>query len=224
MQAILQGVFLILGLILASGLLVMSQYAIESASKSQLREWSSRGDRAAGVALRFSEDPRRLLWTVRAWTTVLFSLAGVYAGASLVPRMSEAVAGFGILAPYQTGIGLGIVAIALSIISLVLSDLVPRRIALVRPERIAKLISWPVRALALVAVPVVGTLNGVTDLVLRAFGIRPAQEPPVTQEEISVLLQEGTKAGVLEEGEHELIKRVFRFSDRRARALDDASQ
>jgi putative hemolysin len=73
--------------------------------------------------------------------------------------------------------------------------------------------------LALLAVPVMGLLNSLTELALRTIGIRPAVEPPVTQEEISLLLQEGTKAGVFEEGEHEMIKRVFRFCDRRARAL-----
>ena len=219
MHAIIPQVLLILGLILASGLLAMSEYAIGSAAKSQLRDWSSRGDRASGVALGFSDDPKRLLWTVRAWMTALGTMAGVYAGATLVPRLSPEIGGIAPFAPYQHEIGLGIVVLAIALLSLVANELVPRRIALVRPERIAKLVAWPVRALAIVAIPVVGSLSRATDLVLRSVGIRPAQEPPVTQEEISVLLQEGTKAGVLEEGEHELIKRVFRFSDRRARAL-----
>src|SRR4029077_5511291 len=96
---------------------------------------------------------------------------------------------------------------------------VPRRIALSRPERIARILSLPIRAVAIVAVPIVGFLSAATDLGLRALVIRPAHEPPITEEEISVLLQEGTKAGVFEAGEHEMIKRVFRFSDRRARAL-----
>ncbi len=79
--------------------------------------------------------------------------------------------------------------------------------------------SIPIRGLSLLAFPVMSVLSAATDLVFRTIGIRPAQEPPVTQEEISLLLQEGTKAGVFEEGEHEMIKRVFRFCDRRARAL-----
>jgi putative hemolysin len=219
MQPIIAEVLLPLGLILASGLLALSQYAIESAAKSQLREWSSRGDRAAGAALALSEDPKRLLWTVRAGMTVLTTLAAVFGGALLVPRLSRALSGLGPGAPYHHGIGVGVVVLAISIASLVFNELVPRRIALGRPERIARLVAWPTRALVVVAAPLVGLLSGGIDLGLRAFGLRPPAAPLVTQEEISVLLQEGTEAGVLEEGEHELIKRVFRFSDRRARAL-----
>jgi len=219
MQAIFVDVLLILGAIVASGLLAMSELAIGSASKSRLRNWSGQGDRGAAAALGLSERPKRLLWTVQAGTTLLGALAGVYGGATLVPRLSRAIEGIGPLAPYHRGMGLGFVILAITFTSLVLGELVPRRIALSRPERIARLVSRPIGAVAIVAIPFVGFLSAATDLVLRALGVRPAQEPPVTEEEISVLLQEGTKAGVFEAGEHEMIKRVFRFSDRRARAL-----
>jgi putative hemolysin len=219
MQPILPEVLLIFGLILASGLLALSEHAIAAAAKSQLRDWTSRGDRAAGAALGLSEEPTRLLWTVRAGMTVLTTLAAVFGGMTLAPQLSRALAGLGPVAPYHEGIGVAVVVLGISIASLVLSELVPRRIALLRPERIARLVARPTRALAVVATPLVGFLSGATDLVLRALGLRPIHEPPVTQEEISVLLEEGTEAGVLEAGEHELIKRVFRFSDRSARAL-----
>jgi len=219
MQAIHVDVLLILGVIVASGLLAISEVAIGSASKSRLRDWSRRGDRGAGVALGLTEDPKRLLWTVRAGTTLLGTLAGVYGGATLGPRLCRAIAGIGPLAPYDRVIGLGLLILAITVASLVLSDLVPRRIALYRPDRIASVVSRPIRAVAIVAVPPVRLLSAATDLFLRGLGVRQAHEPPVTEEEISVLLQEGTKAGVFEAGEHEMIKRVFRFSDRRARAL-----
>ena len=101
-------VLLILGVIVAIGLLAMSEHAIGSASKSRLRQWSSRGDRGAEAALGLSEDPKRLLWTVQAGTTLLGTLAGVYGGATLVPRLSRAIEGIGPLAPYHRGIGLGV--------------------------------------------------------------------------------------------------------------------
>jgi len=219
MQAIHVELLLILGAVVASGLLAMSELAIGSASKAQLRHWSSQGDRGAGAALGLGEDPRRLLWTVQAGTTLLGTLAGVYGGATLGPRLCRAIEAIGPLAPYNRGIGLGLLILAITLASLVLGDLVPRRFALYRPERIARVVARPIRAVGTVAIPFVASLSAVTDLVLRALGVRPAHEPPVTQEEISVLLQEGTKAGVFEQGEHEMIKRVFRFSDRRARAL-----
>ena len=150
--------------------------------------------------------------------TLLGTLAGVYSGVTLAPQLIRAIEQVGPLAPYGHLIGVGVIVLAITFMSLVLAELVPRRIALLRPERIARLVSRPVRALATVAVPLVGLLSAATDRAMRALGVRPKPEPPVTQEEISVLLREGTKAGVFEEGEHEMIKRVFRFSDRRARA------
>ena len=219
MRAIHVETLTIIGLILASGLLAMARYAIESAKKSRLKSWSSHGSRAAGIALHLSDDPKRLDWTVQLGMTLLATLTGVYAGGTWVPALSNATAGIGGLTSYFHALSFGLVVIAITLASLVFSELVPRRLALIRPERIAVLLSVPTRGLALLAVPVMALLNFSTDFVLRALGVRPAQEPPVTQEEISVLLQEGTKAGVFEEGEHEMIKRVFRFCDRRARAL-----
>jgi putative hemolysin len=219
MHANYADVLLILGALLASGLLVMSELAIESASKSRLRHWSSQGDRGAGAALGLAERPRRLAWTVQAGTSALGALAGVVAGATLGPWLCRAIEQLGPLASCGPGLGLGILVLAITLASLVLGNLVPRRIGLYRPDRIARLVSRPLQALSTVAGPFVGALSAATDLGLRALGVRPAQEPLVTEEEISVLLQAGTKAGVFEQGEHEMINRVFRFSDRRARAL-----
>jgi putative hemolysin len=219
MQAMSVDALAVLGLILTNGLLAMSRSAIESAKKSRLNNWSSQGDRPASAALRLSKDPRRLDWTVQLLVTVLTTFIGVYAGTTLVPATGKAIGGFGGLAEYKSILSFWGVVVAIALTSLVFSELVPRRLASFRPEQIARLMSFPIRGLSLLAVPVMSLLSSLTDLVFRAIGIRPAQEPPVTQEEISLLLQEGTKAGVFEEGEHEMIKRVFRFCDRRARAL-----
>jgi putative hemolysin len=219
MQAIYWDVLLILGLILASGVLAMSQFAIGSARKSQLRDWSSQGYRGAGAAVGLSEDSRTLLWTVQGATTLLGSLAGVYAGLTVVPRLIHALETVSPLAPIREPLAIGMIVLAITATSIILAELVPRRIALVQPERIARTLALPVRALAAIVVPLVGVLSRATDRVLQFLGVRPRSEPPITQEKISVLLQEGTKAGVFEAGEHEMIKRVFRFSDRRARAL-----
>ena len=224
MHAIYWDIILILGLILLSGLLAMAELAIGSAPKSRLRDWSNQGYRGAAAALRLSEDPRRLHWTIQAGTTLLGTLAGVYGGVTLAPRLTGAIGRVGPLAPYRDWSGGAFVGLAITLASLVLADLVPRRLALVRPERIAGILSYPVRALAAIAVPLLGSLDAGTDRLMRFLGVRARPEPSVTQEEISVLLRKGTKAGVFEEGEQAMIERVFRFSDRRARALDDAPQ
>ena len=156
--------------------------------------------------------------------TLLATLAGVFAGANLTPRLAHALEKVVPMERYSQAIAVGLIVGTISLLTIVLAELVPRRIALIRPERIARLVSRPVSVLATVAVPIVGMLNKATDRGLRVLGIRPRPDPPVTQEEISILLREGTKAGVFEEGEHEMIKRVFRFSDRRRSRTDDASQ
>jgi putative hemolysin len=219
MQAIYWDIFLILGLLMASGLFAMAELAIGSARKSRLRDWSGQGYRGAAAALRLSEDSKGLHWTVQAGMTMLGTLAGVYAGMTLAPPLVRAIEQVGPLAPYRHAIGVAMLVLAITFSSILLAELIPKRIALVRPERIARMVSRPVRAMASVAVPLVRVLSAATDRLMRVLGVRPRPEPPVTQEEISVLLREGTKAGVFEEGEHEMIERVFRFSDRRARAL-----
>ena len=124
-----------------------------------------------------------------------------------------------LVADYRDAIGIGVVALGITLATLVLGEFVPRRLAMHRPESIAGLVARPIRVLATLANPVVGALSAATDFALRGVGIRPSPEIPVTEEEIRVLMQEGTKAGVFEEGEHEMVKRVLRFGDRRARAL-----
>jgi putative hemolysin len=219
MSAIYAELLLIAVAILASGLLVMSELAIDSATKSRLRHWSSEGDHGARAALDLAQHPQRVLWTVQAGTTFLGALAGVCAGATLGPGLCRLIGRIAPLAAYNRMIGLAVLVLAITLASLVLSNLAPRRMALYRPERIARMASRPIRALAVIAVPVVGLLSATTDLFFRVLGVRPTHEPPVSEEEISMLLQVGTKAGVFEQGEQEMIKRVFRFSDRRAREL-----
>ncbi len=218
MQAISLETLVILGLILLNGLLAMSRAAIESAKKSRLNDWSIQGDRAASAALVLRDDPTRLDWTVQLCATLLTVTIGVYAGTYMLPAIGRALAEPGVAAS-EPILSFWIVIVAITLASLLFSDIMPRRLALLRPERTASLLAFPIRGLSLLAVPVMQLLTGLTNLFLRAIGIRPGEEPPVTQEEVSLLLQEGTKAGVFEEGEHEMIKRVFRFCDRRARAL-----
>jgi putative hemolysin len=219
MQSIYWEVLLILGLILAAAFLAMSEFALGSASRTRLREWARRGDRRARAALRLGEDIRRLRWAVHGGTTLLGVLAAVIGGAILAPRLSQGFEKAEFLAPYHYPVAILIVALVIALGSIVLSELVPRRIAHGRPDRLARIVSLPIQAVAALATPVMAVLSSATDLMLRTVGVRPVHEPPVTQEKISVLLEEATDAGVLEEGEHEMIQRVFRFSDRRARAL-----
>ncbi len=219
MQSIAGGVLIVVGLIMAQGLVALAEAALSGARKSRLKDWASRGDRGAEAAIRLGEDPRRFSPALQAGIMFLGSLAGVYAGAVLQPRLSRVLEQIGPLSPYRHAIGIGSVALALALATLVLGELIPHRIALHRPESIARLLSRPSRALAVLIGPPVGILGAATNGALRVVGIRPSSEAPVTEEAIQELMQEGTKAGVFEEAEHEMVKRVLRFGDRRARAL-----
>ncbi len=132
--------------------------------------------------------------------------------------MSQAIARFPLLAPYCHTIGTGLAVLVVAAGTLLLGEIVPRRIAAVQPEQVARFVSRPLKALAFLSQPVLEFSTQATDRLFNALGLRSTLEPPVTQEQIQVLIHEGTKAGVFEEEEHELLKRVFRFSDRRARA------
>ncbi len=219
MHAIYADVALVLGLIVATGLLSMAEVAIGAGRKSRLRDWSNRGFRGATVALALSDDARAVHQIVHAATSFMASLAAAYAGVTIVPRVSIALERLVAVSSYRNLLGLMLTVIAITVVTIVFGELVPRRLALARPERIAWILARPVQALETVLCPFIRILSAATDRVLRLFGVRPRSEPAVTQEEISVLLQEGAEAGVLAAGQHEMIKRVFRFSGRRASAL-----
>ncbi|MGP0063383.1 MAG: hemolysin family protein [Isosphaeraceae bacterium] len=219
MQSLIGGILVVLGLIAARGILTTAEIALGSARKSRLRGRASRGDRGAEAAIQLGEDPKGFAPTVQAGITLLAVLAGVYGGATLGPDVCRAIGQDGPLGPYGKPIGIGLVALGITAATLVLGEFAPRRVALHWPERIAGLVARPIRALATVTNPIVGLLSAATDLALRAVGMRPKPELPVTEEEIQVLMREGTKAGVFEEAEREMVKRVLRFGDRRARSL-----
>ena len=182
MQSLIGGVLVVLGLILASGVLTLAEFALGSARKSRLRDWSSRGDRGAEMALRLGNDPQGFLSAVQAGMTLLSTLAGVYGGAILGPELGRAIEQFLPLAPYRDAISLSVVVLGITLATLVLAELVPRRIALHRPEPIARLVSRPIRAMAILAKPLVGFLSAATDRALRVVGVRPTPELPITEE------------------------------------------
>jgi putative hemolysin len=219
MRSVFGGVLVVLGLVMAGGLLAMAGIALESARTSRLKGRASRGDRGSEAALRLGEDPKSYSPALQAVIALLGALAGVYGGATLEPELGRVIGANGPLSPYRTAIGIGVVALGITAATLILGELVPRRVALYWPERIAGLTARPIRALSTMTNPLVGALSAATDLALRPVGLRPKPELPVTEEEIQVLMRQGTQAGVFEEAEREMVKRVLRFGDRRARSL-----
>jgi putative hemolysin len=212
-------VIFILILILANGLLAMAEIAVISARKARLQQRADDGDEQARAALDLANDPADFLSTVQIGITLVGVLAGAFGGATIASQISNWVAGFPPLAPYSAAIGVGVVVLLITYFTLVLGELVPKRLALNNPERIASLMAAPMRTLSKLTSPLVRLLSFSSNLVLRLLGAKPSGEPPVTEEEIKVMIEQGTQAGVFAEAEQDMVQAVFRLADRRVGTL-----
>lgn len=205
---------LIFLLLLANGLFAFSEIAMVSARKVRLQQKAEDGDPAARAALELAESPNRFLSTVQIGITLIGILAGALSGATLANRLAEWIARAEALAPYSRGLALAAVVIALTYFSLVIGELIPKRLAMNNPEAAAGAVARPMRFLSNLTFPLVRLLSASTDFGLRLLGIRPSTEPPVTEEEIKVLMEQGTQVGVFEEAEQDMVESVFRLGDR----------
>lgn len=214
----IEAIFILI-LILANGVLAMAEIAVISARKARLQQRADEGDEQASAALELANDPADFLSTVQIGITLVGVLAGAFGGATIARQISIWVAGFPPLAPYSSAIGVGVVVILITYFSLVLGELVPKRLALNNPERVATLVAAPMRFLSQLASPLVRLLSKSSTLVLRLLGAKPSDEPPVTEEEIKVMIELGTQAGVFAEAEQDMVQAVFRLGDRRVGTL-----
>lgn len=219
MSLVLSQILLVFLLILANGLLSMSEIAIISARKTRLQQLAEEGDHQARVALDLAETPNRFLSTVQVGITLTGVFAGAVSGATLGGELAVYVSMVPWLRPYAGAVSITIVVVLITFFTLVLGELVPKRLALNRPERIARAMATPMRALSVVASPLVRLLSLSTDLFLRLLGVRPSEDPPVTEEEIRVLLEQGTEAGIFEEVEQGMVESVLLLDDRRVMGL-----
>jgi putative hemolysin len=212
-------ILIIFLLIAANGVFAMSEMAIVTARKSRLQDWMKRGNRGAKVALDLATAPNQFLSAVQVGITLVGILAGVFAGRSAAQWLANHIVGTPIVGPYHQEIGLALVVLAVTYFSLVLGELVPKRLALRHPESIASYISYPLRWFTKMSAPMVYLLGVSTEAVCRLFGGQRGSEPPVTEEEIKILVQQGTEAGVFEESEQDMFEAVLRLGDKTARSL-----
>ncbi|MEH1794562.1 hemolysin family protein [Nostoc sp.] len=207
-------ILIILVLIIANGVFSMSEMAIVSARKVRLQQLANQGDAKARVALKLAESPNHFLSTVQVGISLIGILTGAFGGATIASRLAVYVKLVPLLAPYSEPLSFGIVVLLITYFSLIVGELVPKRLALNNPERIASIVAIPMQALAAIASPVVFLLSASTDLILRVLGITASTEPQVTEEEIKILIEQGTEAGTFEEAEQDMVERVFRLGDR----------
>ncbi|MHC5725611.1 MAG: hemolysin family protein [Nostoc sp.] len=214
MSSITFEILIILVLIIANGMFSMSEMAIVSARKVRLQQLANQGDAKARVALKLAESPNHFLSTVQVGISLIGILTGAFGGATIANRLAIYIKFVPLLAPYSEPISFGIAVLLITYFSLIVGELVPKRLALNNPEKIASIVAIPMQALAAIASPVVFLLSASTDLILRLLGITASTEPQVTEEEIKILIEQGTEAGTFEEAEQDMVERVFRLGDR----------
>ena len=210
---------IILLLIIINGIFVMSEIALVSSRKARLQQRASEGDEGARKALELASFPNRFLSTSQIGITFISIFAGAFGGATVAGEVEARLKEIPMLTPYSHIASIILVVMVISYFSLVLGELVPKRLGMSRPEKVASLIASPMNMASSLLSPVVHLLSISTDLVLKIAGIKPVEELPVTEEEIKILIDEGTRAGVFEEVEQDIVERVFRLSDRRAASL-----
>ncbi|MEW5916007.1 MAG: hemolysin family protein, partial [Gemmatimonadota bacterium] len=214
MSAIATELIVIVLLLTVNGLLAMSELAVVTARKVRLEQRAEEGDAGAMAALALARDPGQFLSTVQVGITLIGVLAGAFGGATLSEELADGLEHFAPVAEYADAIALGIVVAGITYLSLLIGELIPKRVALSQPERVASLVARPMKVLARAAAPIVALLTGPTNLVLRFFGIRVSAEPSITVKEIRALVEQGAESGVVEDTEHHLVERVFRLGDR----------
>jgi putative hemolysin len=184
-----------------------------------LQQKASDGNKGAARALELAENPNRFFSTVQVGITLIGILSGAYSGATIAEQIGVEIGKIPELTPYSEGIGVGIVVIVITYLTLVLGELVPKRLALNSAERVAVAISRLMLIISKITTPIVYLLSGSTNLVLRILGVQPSTEPEVTEDDLKSMLIQGTESGVFEETEHEMVKRIFRLGDRSVSAL-----
>lgn len=211
--------FLLLGLILLNGILAMTEIALVTARKSRLSKLAAEGDRAADVALKLAEDPTRFLSTIQIGITSIGILSGIVGELALAAPLAHFLQSLHVPAQSAGVIATTLVVVVVTYISIVIGELVPKRIGQINPEAIARLAARPMLALSALTRPFVVLLSASTNTLLRLLGIHQTAENGVTEEEIHAMLNEGSEAGVIEHHQHTMVRNVFRLDDRQLGSL-----
>jgi putative hemolysin len=218
-MSIVSEILVILVVILLNAIFVLSEMSVASSRKARLQQRINEGDKGAKTALNLIQNPNLFLATVQIGITLVGVFVGAVGGVTLSQPLAGWLARIPGLAEYASSIALGIVVIAITFVSIILGELVPKRIALHNPEQIASALAGPMLVVSKLFSPFVWLLGRVTDFILKLLGVKPGSEPPVTEEEIHLLIDQGTQAGVFEEAEQDMVEGVFSLGDHRVYSL-----
>ena len=197
-------IFIILGLIIVNGLFSMAEIALVSARKARLESQAAKGDTDAKRALEMSGHPDRFLSTVQIGITVISVLTGIYSGDNFKKPLESWLQQFDFINPYSNTVATILIVVIITYFTLVLGELVPKRIGLSSPETIAKMMAGPMRLVYWLTFPFIWLLNKSSLLIIRLLKIKE-DDSQVTEEEIKAIINEGTEQGTIEEAEQEII-------------------
>jgi putative hemolysin len=206
-------------LILLNSLFVIAEISLVSARKSRLEALATKGSSSARTALELSENPEVFLSAAQIGITLIAILTGVYSGEKFNGDLAPLIEKITPLKPYAQTIATIIIVILVTFLSIIFGELIPKRLGLLRSEKIAMAIAKPMKWFAKSVHPIVWLLNLITNLIFRVFNVKTVQDNSVTEEEIKAIINEGTEQGTIEEAEHAIIQRIFHLGDRNITSL-----
>ena len=218
-MSITNEIIMIFILILVNAVLAMSEAALVASRKARLQQQASEGNKSSALAIELIEDPNIFLSTVQIGITLIGVLAGAVGGATIAESLAVALQTVPYLGEYSTSIALGTVVISITVLTIWLGELVPKRLGLNSPEKIAQIVAGPMLFLSKVFSPFIKLMSAATNLVLRMMGVNASSEPPITEEELQMLISQGTQAGVFQEAEQEMVEGIFSLGDSRVYSL-----
>ncbi len=207
-------IFIIVGLILLNGILSMSEIALVSARKTRLDVEAKKGNKSAQTALKLAGEPDRFLSTIQIGITLIGILTGLYSGEAFAYDLAEVVALVPVLSPYALGLSKAAIVVIVTYLTLIMGELVPKRIGMGYSERVSMLVAKPMYLLSKLASPFVWLLSKSTALVIKVTGIKGNEGSKVTEEEIKAVVKEGFDGGEVKEVEQDIVERVFNLGDR----------
>ena len=214
MDNIFLSILIIFILIIINGIFAMSEISLISARKVRLQQMSKDGIRSAQVALDISENPNKFLSTVQIGITLIGILIGALGGASISSKLSLILNRVAYLQPYSEILSVSIVVLLTTYFSLVIGELIPKRLGLNSPEKIASAVAMPMKAISWLTSPIVKLLSASTEIGLKILGVEKSRDPIITEEEIKVLMKQGTKSGIFESAEEDMVTGIFRLAGR----------
>jgi putative hemolysin len=197
----------------------MSEISLISARKNRLETAAKKGNKNAQIALDLANSPNKFLSTVQIGITLIGILTGIYSGDKITKDVEAFVGGFEFMALYAHSIAVGLVVVVLTFFSLVLGELLPKRIGLNHPEAIAKAVALPMKIVSIITAPFIWMLTHSTDFLLNVLNVKPTADGKVTEEEIKAIIKEGTEGGEVQEIEQDIVERVFHIGDRKINSL-----